>query len=79
MEKAIKKPWTTFFKVKGIKPGLIDHPKTGKIDLSKETVPFKKVKALYDEGCVYIELTEEGKKLYSEGVKTPATKADSKK
>jgi len=64
------KSWTTYFKVIGIKPGKVQHPKTGVIDLSNENLPVSKVKELYDAECPYLEVTPDGKKeLYTEDKK----------
>ncbi|PXX96903.1 hypothetical protein DF185_19885 [Marinifilum breve] len=61
---ARKSNWTKYFSVKGIKPGIIQHTKLGRIDLSDESIPVEQIKALYDAKCVYIVPTEEGKKKY---------------
>ena len=64
--------WKSLFKVVGIQPGPVFHAKTGRIDLSNENVPITKVKALYDVGCNYLELTEEGEKYFANTAKEKA-------
>lgn len=73
---AEQKKWGVYFNVKGLKnPGKVQNPKTGVVDLSKENLPVAKVKALYDAGCPYLELTADGKKeLYPETKETAPVK-----
>jgi len=58
-----QKKWGDYFKVKSLqKTGEVHHPKTVIVDLSNTNLPVQQVKALYDTGCPYLELSPEGQK-----------------
>ena len=59
------KPWTTYYKVVGIKPGKVVIPGTGEVDLSDEKLSLDMVRRIHNKGCHFLELTEEGKKMFS--------------
>ena len=48
-----------YFKLKGIEPGVVIHPRFGAIDFRK-VVPFEKLRVLYETGSRFIGLTKEG-------------------
>ena len=52
-----------YFKLKGIVPGIIHHPRYGDLDFRGD-IPFETLKKLYETGFIYIGLTAEGKSFF---------------
>ncbi len=48
--------WQDMYEVVGITPGLIYHPQTGEIDLSKTDIPLETIDKLYAAGCPFVKL-----------------------
>ena len=57
--------WKRYFKFVKLKPGKVVTTLLGEIDFSADNIGIEIIKALYESGFPYLEITEEGKaKLY---------------
>lgn len=55
--------WTDYFTLIKVLPGRIVTPRFGSLDFADPNLPVDKVKALYEEGFPYLQLTPLGMKL----------------
>jgi hypothetical protein len=53
-----------FFKLKGIVPGIVHHPRYGDLDF-RGKISFDILKDLHETGFVYIELTRNGQLFFN--------------
>ena len=53
--------WKRYFKFVKLKPGKVVTAKFGEIDFSADNIGIEIIKALYENGFPYLEITEEGK------------------
>ena len=52
--------WKQYFKFVKLKPGKVITSQFGEIDFSADTIGIEIIKALYENGFPYLEITEEG-------------------
>lgn len=53
--------WKQYFKFVKLKPGKVVTSQFGEIDFSADTIGIEIIKALYENGFPYLEITEKGK------------------
>lgn len=53
--------WKLYFKFKKLKPGKVVTALFGEIDFSADNIGIEIIKALYENGFPYLEITEVGK------------------
>jgi len=56
--------WTQYFSFIKLRRGRVIVPIHGEIDFSRDDIPLKICKELFDKGFPYLELTELGKKEF---------------
>lgn len=56
--------WTSYFNFIKLRRGRVIVPFHGEIDFSKDDIPVKICKELFDQGFPYLELTELGKQEF---------------
>ena len=53
--------WKRYFKFIKLKPGKVVTAQFGQIDFSADNIGIEIIKALYESGFPYLQITEEGK------------------
>ncbi len=53
--------WKQYFKFVKLKPGKVVTAQFGEIDFSADTIGIEIIKALYENGFPYLEITQQGK------------------
>jgi len=53
--------WKSYFKFVKLKPGRVVTTQFGEIDFSADSIGIEIIKALYENGFPYLEITAEGK------------------
>ena len=53
--------WKRYFKFIKLKPGKVVTAKFGELDFSADNIGIEIIKALYESGFPYLQITEEGK------------------
>jgi len=53
--------WKTYFKFVKLKPGRVVTALFGELDFSADDIGIEIIKALYESGFPYVEITEKGK------------------
>jgi len=53
--------WKQYFKFVKLKPGKVVTSQFGEIDFNADSICIEIIKALYENGFPYLEITEEGK------------------
>jgi hypothetical protein len=53
--------WTDYFNLIKVLPGRIVTPRYGTLDFGDPNLPVEKIRALYEDGFPYLELTALGK------------------
>ena len=56
--------WKRYFKFVKLKPGKVVTTQFGEIDFSADNIGIEIIKALYENGFPYLEITEEGKREF---------------
>jgi len=63
--------WTAYFTLIKVLPGRIVTPRFGTLDFSDPKLPVEKVKALFDDGFPYLELTTLGLQKFPNEISQP--------